>query len=91
MMSHRHHPLGRWLAGTAATACLGFGLTATAAVGTAHAATAAHPFPAHVTYAQGVLPSASQASRDAAVQKQYDSWKSAYLVHGCASNEYYVS
>ncbi|MFD0331413.1 glycosyl hydrolase family 8 [Streptacidiphilus monticola] len=60
-------------------------------MGTAHAATAAHPFPAHVTYAQGVLPSASQASRDAAVQKQYDSWKSAYLVHGCASNEYYVS
>ena len=37
------------------------------------------------------MPSASQATRDAAVQKQYDSWKANYLVHGCASNEYYVS
>ncbi len=57
----------------------------------ASAATTAHPFPTHVTYQVGVLPSASQASRDAAVEKQYDTWKANYLVHGCASNEYYVS
>ncbi|MDH6580558.1 endo-1,4-beta-D-glucanase Y [Kitasatospora sp. MAP5-34] len=55
------------------------------------AATTAHPFPTHVTYQVGIMPSASQSSRDAAVEKQYDSWKSNYLVHGCASNEYYVS
>ena len=55
------------------------------------AATPSHPFPTHVTYQVGVMPSASQASRDAAVKKQYDSWKATYLVHGCASNEYYVS
>ncbi|MDQ2956942.1 MAG: glycosyl hydrolase family 8 [Actinomycetota bacterium] len=58
---------------------------------TAHAATAAHPFPSHVSYKVGVLPSASQSSRDAAVEKQYTSWKKSYLVKGCASNEYYVS
>ena len=55
------------------------------------AATTAHPFPTHVTYKVGVMPSASQSSRDAAVKKQYDSWKATYLVKGCASNEYYVS
>ena len=57
----------------------------------ATAASASHPFPTHVTYQVGVMPSASQSARDAAVEKQYDSWKSTYLVHGCASNEYYVS
>src|SRR5437764_7177885 len=57
----------------------------------ASAATLGHPFPSHVTYKVGVKPSASQATRDAAVEKQYNSWKSTYLVHGCASNEYYVS
>src|SRR5215470_19789149 len=57
----------------------------------ASAATESRPFPFHVTYQVGVMPSASQATRDAAVQKQYDSWKANYLVHGCASNEYYVS
>ena len=50
-----------------------------------------YAFPQHQTYKTGVMPSASQATRDAAVEKQYDSWKSTYLVHGCASNEYYVS
>ncbi|MDH6108746.1 endo-1,4-beta-D-glucanase Y [Kitasatospora sp. MAP12-15] len=55
------------------------------------AASVARPFPAHVTYQVGVMPSASQSARDAAVEKQYNSWKSTYLVHGCASNEYYVS
>jgi endo-1,4-beta-D-glucanase Y len=58
---------------------------------TASAATVSRPFPTHVTYQVGVLPSASAATRDAAVQKQYDSWKANYLVHGCASSEYYVS
>src|SRR5436305_928118 len=57
----------------------------------ASAATLSHPFPFHVTYKTGVLPSASAATRDAAVEKQYNSWKATYLVHGCASNEYYVS
>jgi endo-1,4-beta-D-glucanase Y len=57
----------------------------------ASAATESRPFPFHVTYQVGVMPSASAAARDAAVKKQYDSWKANYLVHGCASNEYYVS
>jgi endo-1,4-beta-D-glucanase Y len=57
----------------------------------ASAATLSHPFPFHVTYKTGVMPSASAATRDAAVEKQYDSWKANYLHHGCASNEYYVS
>jgi endo-1,4-beta-D-glucanase Y len=48
-------------------------------------------FPQHQTYKVGVMPSASQATRDAAVEKEYNSWKSTYLVHGCASSEYYVS
>ena len=37
------------------------------------------------------MPSASQSARDTAVEHAYDAWKSTYLVHGCASNEYYVS
>jgi len=57
----------------------------------ASASAESRPFPFHVTYQVGVLPSASAAARDAAVRKQYDSWKATYLVHGCASNEYYVS
>jgi hypothetical protein len=44
------------------------------------AATPAHPFPAHTTYQLGVMPSASASSRDAAVKKEYDSWKANYLV-----------
>ncbi|GAB2699895.1 glycosyl hydrolase family 8 [Kitasatospora kifunensis] len=55
------------------------------------AAAPTNPFPTHTTYQVGVMPSASQSSRDAAVEKQYDSWKSTYLHQGCASNEYYVS
>ncbi|MEY9946164.1 glycosyl hydrolase family 8 [Kitasatospora sp. GAS1066B] len=74
------------------TGCLiGLSLTALAAAPAQAAATPTHPFPTHVTYQVGVLPSASQAARDAAVEKQYSAWKSTYLVHGCASNEYYVS
>ncbi|MFE9423297.1 glycosyl hydrolase family 8 [Kitasatospora sp. NPDC006697] len=80
----------RLLAGTVVSALLTLPLTALAAA-PAQAATAAHPFPTHTTYRVGVMPSASQSSRDAAVEKQYDSWKANYLVHGCASNEYYVS
>jgi endo-1,4-beta-D-glucanase Y len=49
------------------------------------------PFPQHVTYATGVLPSASAATRDAAVEKQYDSWKASYLVDACATGEMYIS
>ncbi len=52
---------------------------------------AAHPFPAHVTYQTGVMPSASQSSRDAAVKKQYDSWKSHYLRAGCGGYLVYAS
>nr|WP_255519031.1 glycosyl hydrolase family 8 [Kitasatospora sp. SID7827] len=70
---------------------LTLGLVAFVGVPAAQAATPAHPFPSHTAYKVGVMPSASQATRDAAVTKQYDSWKSNYLVHGCASNEYYVS
>ncbi|TQF01656.1 glycoside hydrolase [Kitasatospora acidiphila] len=80
----------RLLASTVVSALLTLPLTALATA-PAGAATVSHPFPSHTTYKTGVLPSASQASRDAAVQKQYDSWKANYLVHGCASNEYYVS
>ncbi|MCX3060219.1 glycosyl hydrolase family 8 [Streptomyces beihaiensis] len=83
--------LGRWTATTAVTALLGAGLSTAVTAGTAQAATASRPFPAHVTYQQGVMPSASPSTRDAAVEKAYDSWKSSYLVHGCADNEYYVS
>src|SRR5882724_2071517 len=65
--------------------------TAIAAANSASAAAEARPFPFHVTYATGVLPSASAATRDAAVKTEYDSWKANYLVKGCASNEYYIS
>ncbi|WP_042365383.1 glycosyl hydrolase family 8 [Streptacidiphilus neutrinimicus] len=66
-------------------------VVALAAAAPALAASPTHAFPSHQTYQVGVTPSASQATRDAAVEKQYDSWKATYLVHGCASNEYYVS
>jgi endo-1,4-beta-D-glucanase Y len=72
-----------------ATALLG--MTLGHALPSAAATTPAHPFPTHVTYKVGVMPSASQSTRDAAVKAQYDSWKATYLVKGCASNEYYVS
>jgi endo-1,4-beta-D-glucanase Y len=57
----------------------------------AQAATLAHPFPAHVTYKTGVLPSASADSRDAAVKKQYDSWKKAYLRQACGGYLVYAT
>jgi endo-1,4-beta-D-glucanase Y len=76
---------------TVASAALAASLVATAAANSASAASLTHAFPYHVTYKTGVTPSASQSSRDAAVKKQYDSWKKTYLVHGCAASEYYVS
>ncbi|AUG75173.1 glycoside hydrolase [Kitasatospora sp. MMS16-BH015] len=88
MRTRWKHPLAAALAAT----LVGLSLTAlTTTPAQALQAAATHPFPTHTTYRTGVLPSASQATRDAAVQKQYDSWKANYLVHGCASNEYYVS
>lgn len=54
-----------------------------AGAGPAAAASVARPFPAHVTYQTGVRPSASQAEQDAAVKKQYDSWKKTYLRQAC--------
>ncbi len=55
------------------------------------AASPAHPFPAHVTYKTGVMPSASQSARDTAVKKQYDSWKKAYLRSACGGYLVYAS
>jgi endo-1,4-beta-D-glucanase Y len=51
----------------------------------------AHPFPAHVTYKTGVMPSASQSARDTAVKKQYDSWKSHYLRAACGGYLVYAT
>src|SRR5438874_10605710 len=67
------------------------GLAVAAGAAPASAATVAHSFPTHVAYKVGVMPAAPQSTRDAAVEKQYNSWKANYLVRGCASNEYYVS
>ncbi|MEV0402330.1 glycosyl hydrolase family 8 [Actinoallomurus sp. NPDC050550] len=55
------------------------------------AATPAHPFPTHVTYKTGVMPSASQSARDAAVTKQYGSWKSKYLRAACGGYLVYAT
>jgi endo-1,4-beta-D-glucanase Y len=85
------HFLRKAVAAAAATACIGLGTAVLGGASATAATTPAHPFPTHVTYKTGVLPSPSATTRDAAVEKQYDAWKSAYLVHGCASNEYYVS
>ncbi|MEY9845298.1 glycosyl hydrolase family 8 [Streptacidiphilus sp. MAP5-3] len=80
----------RALVSVAALATVAVGVAVGGGSATA-AATPAMPFPQHQTYKVGVMPSASQSARDAAVEKQFNSWKSTYLVHGCASNEYYVS
>ncbi|MFL6073251.1 MAG: hypothetical protein ACJ73S_07610, partial [Mycobacteriales bacterium] len=55
------------------------------------AASPSHAFPTHVTYQTGVMPSASQSSRDAAVKKQYDSWKKAYLRSACGGYLVYAT
>ncbi|MFI1093428.1 glycosyl hydrolase family 8 [Streptomyces sp. NPDC020917] len=84
-------PLTTATAAAVATCCATAGLLLGTG-GPAGAATApAHPFPVHTAYKVGVRPSASQSSRDSAVKTAYDAWKKNYLVHGCASNEYYVS
>lgn len=82
----RHRLAAAATAASAAAACM-VGLTA----GGAQAATPAHAFPSHTTYKVGVTPSVSQSTKDAEVEAAYNAWKSTYLVHGCASNEYYVS
>ncbi|HTJ66169.1 MAG TPA: glycosyl hydrolase family 8 [Actinospica sp.] len=75
-----------------ATATLGVvAVTAVTSAPAQAATSAAYPFPTHVTYKVGVTPAGSQSSKDAAVEKAYNSWKSTYLIHGCASNEYYIS
>ncbi len=81
----------RLITAATALAMAVLGLTLGGSPAALAATSPAHPFPTHVTYKVGVMPSASQSSRDAAVKKQYDSWKAAYLVKGCASGEYYVS
>jgi endo-1,4-beta-D-glucanase Y len=55
------------------------------------AATVHRPFPHHVTYKVGVMPSASRSSRDAAVRRQYDSWKSHYLRAACGGYLVYAT
>ena len=54
-----------------------------------YAAGPSHPFPT-TSPTRSASCRRPQSARDAAVE-QYDSWKAKYLVHGCASNEYYVS
>lgn len=91
MVRQLRSPARKMVATVAAAGCICLGLAVTGGASASAATTPAKPFPTHVTYKVGVLPSASQSSRDAAVEKQYDSWKKTYLVKGCASNEYYVS
>ncbi|MFC1415170.1 glycosyl hydrolase family 8 [Streptacidiphilus cavernicola] len=88
---HLRGPVRKLVAATAAAGCLSLGVVAVGGASASAATTPAKPFPAHTTYKVGVMPSASAATRDAAVEKQYASWKKTYLVKGCASNEYYVS
>jgi hypothetical protein len=88
---HVRGTVRKLVAVAAAAGCLSLGVVAAGGGSASAATTPAKPFPAHVTYKVGVMPSASAATRDAAVEKQYDAWKKAYLVKGCASNEYYVS
>src|SRR5215467_8230995 len=85
-----HRALRRMLA-VSTVAALATLSVAVVAPEVSYAAGPSHPFPTHTTYMVGVMPSATQSARDAAVEKAYDSWKATYLVHGCASNEYYVS
>jgi endo-1,4-beta-D-glucanase Y len=54
------------------------------------AAALGHPFPAHVTYQVGVVPSASQSSKDAAVEAAYNTWKGKFLTTGCGAGQYRV-
>src|SRR6266516_3394549 len=88
----RNRPLNTTLAAAACLSLTAACATATAAVGPAVAAASpGHPFPAHVTYKTGVTPSASQSSRDAAVEKQYTSWKKNYLRAACGGYLVYAT
>jgi hypothetical protein len=84
---------GKGLIALAVAVTATVGLSVGSADGAARPAAPAprSPFPTHVTYQVGVMPSVTRSAADAAVEKQYTSWKSSYLVHGCASDEYYVS
>jgi endo-1,4-beta-D-glucanase Y len=75
----------------AAASAAGIAATALVVASPASAAALNRPFPQHVKYQAGVLPSASAATRDAAVTREYDSWKATYLVKACASGEMYIS
>lgn len=55
----------------------------TVSAGMVSGAPVGHPFPTHVAYQAGVMPSVSQAERDATVRKRYDAWKATYLKPGC--------
>ena len=81
---------GRLVAVAAAAATISLSVLVSTAAPAA-AAGESHPFPTHVTYKVGVTPSASQSTKDAKVEAAYDAWKNTYLIHGCASTEYYVS
>jgi endo-1,4-beta-D-glucanase Y len=77
----------------AAAAAGALALSAAAASGSPAGAVAStnRPFPHHVTYQLGVMPSASQSTRDGAVRKQYDSWKSHYLRAACGGYLVYAT
>jgi len=81
---------GRLVAVAAAAATISLSVLVSTATPAA-AAGESHPFPTHVTYKTGVLPSASPADRDAAVKKQYDSWKKAYLRSACGGYLVYAT
>jgi endo-1,4-beta-D-glucanase Y len=81
---------GRLVAVAAAAATISLSVLVSTATPAA-AAGESHPFPTHVTYKTGVLPSASAADRDAAVKKQYDSWKKAYLRSACGGYLVYAT
>jgi endo-1,4-beta-D-glucanase Y len=68
-------------------------VSALTAVGPAASAapSPAHPFPAHVQYKTGVMPSAGQSARDAAVERQYTSWKKSYLRSACGGYLVYAT
>ena len=81
---------GRLAAVAAAAATISLSVLVSTATPAA-AAGESHPFPTHVTYKTGVMPSASAADRDAAVKKQYDSWKKAYLRSACGGYLVYAT
>ncbi|HEY0494615.1 MAG TPA: glycosyl hydrolase family 8 [Kutzneria sp.] len=81
---------GRLVAVATAAATISLSVLVSTATPAA-AAGVSHPFPTHVTYKTGVMPSASVADRDAAARKQYDSWKKAYLRSACGGYLVYAT